>query len=200
MSVYHDYESMWMGQAPVVNPPLLEYYSGTQVVRWWGVIERQLKDKISKYEAQRNQPYADKMRAFAKVWKEHELTGSINRETVDALKTAASVLGDDPWTEGNYFSNLTSSLQVLLASEEQLPRIDEPNEPSDGGGLGTGAPVGDFGPEKEMTPDGGNPGNPEEPEPEGGPEAEVPDEEMPDEGGQKPSVRRAVAAAVQGAQ
>lgn len=181
-----------------VEPPLLEYYTGTTVVRWWGVIERQISDKISKYEAQRNQPYADKMRSFYKVWKEHELTGSINRETVDALRTASSVLGDDPWAEGNYFKNLTSSLSVLLASEEQLPRVEEPNEPDAGMG-GGGPPVGDFGPEKEMTPDGGNPGNPEEPEG-GQPEAELPDEDALDAGGQKPSVRRAVAAAVQGAQ
>ena len=66
----------------------------------------------------RNDVYQDKLRAFARVWKSHELTGSVNREDVETLAAAAEMLKEDPWNQANYFSNLFTQLKRLIASVE----------------------------------------------------------------------------------
>lgn len=163
-----DYQSWGEAGARIAceQPPILEFFKGTQVVRWWGMIERQVKDKIDKYEATNNPAYADKLRAFLQVWQDNPLTGSINVEDVNALFSAASVEAADPWSEGNYFSNLRDSLNVLKASEEELPRAGEMPKDSMLGGGGQGAM---FGPEKEPGSLGGPPPPP-------GPETPAPGE------------------------
>lgn len=102
-------------------PPVCEAYQGQEIVAWHGRIERQLMDDIEEYEAARNPGYADKLRAFLQSWRQHQITGSINVETLDALLTAAEVLAVDPWKMQNYFSNLRDQLRKLKASVEELP-------------------------------------------------------------------------------
>jgi hypothetical protein len=115
-----DYESFeyWpRGTKPV----LLEVYSGQEIVGWHGRIERQIMDDIEEYEAARNPGYADKLRAFLQIWRQHPLTGSINVETVDSLLSATEFAAVDPWKMQKYFSNLRDQLRMLKASVEELP-------------------------------------------------------------------------------
>jgi len=139
-----------------------EAFTGTAIVQWFGNIERQLTRMLEENEASRNFVYADKLRQFIKTWRENEITGSLNRDTLQILKTATEQLSVDAWNLANYFSNLRDQLRKLLASEEQLPRGgDELDDKM--GGPGGGSPGGsmpplspEFGPEKEVP--GGMPG------------------------------------------
>lgn len=148
----YDYESL-----SVINPSkwIVEAYEGTAIVQWYGNIERQLTRMLEENEAARNFVYADKLRTFLKTWRENEITGSLNRDSIEILKSATEQLAVDPWNHGNYFSNLRDQLRKLLASEEQLPRVSgEPDEkmagPGGGAGGGSLPPLTpEFGPEKE---------------------------------------------------
>jgi hypothetical protein len=154
MSTFHDYESYGTLNLSLRQPVLLEQYSGAAVVSWHGKIERQLVNQLEDAEKGRNYVYADKVREFLRIWRQNEITGSINRETLETLKAAADVLSVDNWNLQSYFSSLRDQLRVLIASEEELPRgIDmNQNEPSAGmPSMGGGAPPmsPEFGPEKE---------------------------------------------------
>ena len=168
--MFHDYESYgtfdWNRQSPL----LLEVYSGTSIVQWYGNIERQLGRLLDDAEKGRNWPYAEKIRKFREIWRENEITGSMNRETLDVLKTGSDVLGVDNWNLSNYFSTLRDQLRKLIASEEELPRDMDMNgnDPMAGmRGAGRGAPPmsPQFGPEGEMRGAEGQDGtNPEAPD------------------------------------
>lgn len=140
---------------------LLEGYSGTQIVQWQGNIERQLLGKIEQAEDNRNTVYADKLREFLKIWREHEITGSINVEDLQPLLSASKVLAVDPWNLGNYFSNLRDQLRKLIAAAEQLPAMG-PEAPTPPGRGAPSAPPSSFGPE-ETPPTMGADGEPEPP-------------------------------------
>ena len=189
-----DYESVsQLGICSQVSLP--EAFEGTKIVQWYGNIERQLTRMLEENEAARNFVYADKLRTFLKTWRENELNGSMNRETLMVLKAASEQHATDPWNLGNYFSNLRDQLRKLVASEEQLPRVA--TEPGDKmGGPGGGSPGGsmpplspEFGPEGEVpggapAPAGGMPpeeGGPEEPVPGGEAAAAAAGEEEEDD-------------------
>ncbi len=153
MKTYHDYESLaTVNHSEQYHPALMEAYSGAQIVGWYGNIQHQLERMLDEQEAARNYVYADKIREFLKVWRGNELTGSINRETLEVLKTACSMLGVDKWNLKNYFSTLRDQIRKLIASEEELPRGTDMEQNSDflGGGGGAGGDMPpmnpDFGP------------------------------------------------------
>ena len=152
MKTYHDYESMGWATSPERQdaPALCEVYNGTQIVEWYGNIERQLQDLINQSEGARNWPYVDKLRQFLSTWRDNRLDGSINLEIIRPLETAAGGLSVDTWKLQNYFSNLRDQLRKLIASEEELPRNPEPLKKSarPRGGSAPKAPPSDFGAEK----------------------------------------------------
>lgn len=153
MKTLHDYESFQF----VGNQQLLEAWSGVSIVQWAGNIERQLTRMLEEQEGSRNFPYADKLREFLKIWRNNEITGSLNREVLEVLKSATDMLAVDAWNLNNYFSNLRDQLRKLLASEEQLPRVDmDQNDaargPSAGGGGGMPPMSPEFGPEDTAPP------------------------------------------------
>ena len=143
---------------------------------------------LSDNEASRNFVYTDKLRAFQKIWRENEITGSLNRETLNALKTACDVLAVDSWTLANYFSNLRDQLRKLIASEEALPRVDmEQNMPNRGPGAGAGGtsmpPLSpEFGPGK------GGPAGPGGKPPGGKPPGGAPGADIPGDEEESPAV------------
>lgn len=153
MSAFHDYESYGVLDFNREDAAILEAYSGTSIVQWYGNIERQLGRLLEDAEKGRNWPYADKIREFLRIWRDNEIDGSINRETLDILKSASDVLSVDSWNLKNYFSNLRDQLRKLIASEEELPRdLDmNANDPMKGGGGGRGAPPmnPEFGPQDD---------------------------------------------------
>lgn len=158
----HDYESLW--RRPIKLVPVIESFKGTDIVRWHGAIERQLTQLITDYEDARNYEYVDKLNKFRQIWRNNAISGSINREVLDVLLAASDMLAIDPWPLENYFSTLRDSLRVLIASEEELPRMSSGAHPMSAGGGGSPSlskmkmPTSDFGPEKEP---------PTEPKPEG---------------------------------
>lgn len=157
MNTVHDYETLGLINFNNREPVLLESWSGTEIVRWHGKIEQQVMGLLADAEKGRNWTYADKLREFLTVWRQHEITGSINRETLETLSATARLLGVDNWNLSSYFLSLATQLKVLIASEEQLPRgVDmNQNEPmAGGGGAGRGAPPMSpaFGPEEEAPP------------------------------------------------
>ena len=188
--MYTNYEAWGLYGQDRSLPHVLESYKGTDIVQWYGTIERQLNDKIRQAENNRNTVYTDKLRAFAKVWKNHELTGSVNREDVDALSSAAEMLKEDPWNQANYFSNLFTQLKRIIASVEELPMAAPEDMGGDvaanlpGGASSAGSTPPGFGPEDEVPgsePDqGGQEAGGEEPPPQG------------DQGGAPPDVNQAV--------
>lgn len=153
MSAFHDYESYGVLDFNKHDAVILEAYSGTAIVQWYGNIERQLGRLLDDAEKGRNWPYADKVREFLRIWRDNEITGSLNREQIDILKSASDVLAVDSWNLKNYFSNLRDQLRKLIASEEELPRDMDMNANNPmaggGGGGGRGAPPlnPEFGPE-----------------------------------------------------
>lgn len=154
--MFHDYESMGWKDAHQARPILLEAYKGTDIVQWYGNIERQLQGFVGDAEQSHNQPYSTKLDTFLnKVWRPNEITGSMNRETLESLLAGATVLAVDDWTYQNYFSNLRDQLRKLIASEEELPRGGDEVEPMAGTSRGGGPPMNpEFGPE-EMAPGAG---------------------------------------------
>lgn len=157
---YYDYETMgYLHWNLKRAEPLHEAFSGTSVVSWSGKIERQLVNMLGEAEKGRNYVYADKIREYLKIWRSNEITGSMNRETLEILKAAADMLAVDQWDMAAYFGSLKDQLKVLIASEEQLPRgMEEPgNEPMAGGGGGAGGPPMSpaFGPGGEEGGEGG---------------------------------------------
>lgn len=184
MNTFHDYESMGCVDFTRHMPPLFETYSGVEIIKWHGRIADQLVKLLEEAEKGRNFVYADKIREFLKTWRANEITGSINRETLEILKAAADILGVDNWNLRSYFSSLATQLKVLIGSEEQLPRdVDlSQNEPLAGtGGGGRGAPPMSpaFGPQgkPEEAPPGGMP--PGQQGPPGGPGMEGAPGEIP---------------------
>lgn len=141
---YEDAAFDGRGGSPV---PIVEYMSGSDIVGWYGRIESQLIDKIEQEEANRNNAYADKLRAFLKLWRENEIRGSINREPVDALKAATDILAVDTWSLASYFRALRDSLRQLIAKIEELP-YDDMSGPED---EEPGPPHSNFGPEATST-------------------------------------------------
>lgn len=121
--MYDDYESLGRLEHPT-DCELLEAYSGVSAVSWYGSIERQLVSMESTYKSARNEAYATKIHTFLQTWRDNEITGSINRETIEILEAAAEQLAVDPWRLANYFSNLRDQLRKLLASMEELPLGD----------------------------------------------------------------------------
>jgi len=170
-----------------------EAFDGTKIVQWYGNIERQLTRMLEENEAARNFVYADKLRTFLKTWRENEITGSMNRETLQILKATTEQLAVEPWNLGNYFSNLRDQVRKLIASEEQLPRVatepgDKMGGPGGGAGRGSMPPLSpEFGPEGEA-PGAGGPTTPEGETPpgEGVPEEGAPGEEAAEEAGLPP--------------
>lgn len=160
---FHDYESFAVLDFNRYEPVLLEAYAGTAIVQWFGNIERQLGSMVDDAEKGKNWPYADKVREFLKIWRGNEITGSLNREEIDILKSASDILAVDSWSLKNFFSNLRDQLRKLIASEEQLPRdMDmDANDPTAGGGGGRGAPPmsPDFGPQDNAPGTDGQPGD-----------------------------------------
>jgi len=143
MNSFYDYETLgYLNFRLAGAAPLNESFAGTAIVGWHGKIEGQLVNLLNDTEKGRNYPYADKLREFLKIWRANEITGSINRETIEILKSAADILSVDQWDFNNYFRSLKDQLRILIASEEQLPRgMEAPgNEPMVGGGGGGGAP------------------------------------------------------------
>ncbi len=144
MTVSTDYENL--GRLSFVQRPiLLEFYRGVDIVSWQGKIERQLQKYVDEAVESRNHVYADKLREFLKTWRAHQLTGSINVETINALETATAQVAVDPWKYQDYFGNLRDQLRRLKASVEELPMNDV--VPPEERGPGAGAPPDDFGPE-----------------------------------------------------
>lgn len=160
MNSFHDYETMGYLNWKLKQPETLhEAFSGTAIVAWSGKIERQLVNMLGEAEKGRNYTYADKIREFLKIWRANEITGSLNRETLEILKSACDILSVDQWDMATYFGSLRDQLRVLISSEEQLPRgMEEPgNEPMAGGGGGAGGPPMSpaFGPEGDEAAPGG---------------------------------------------
>lgn len=150
MKTVHDYETLWRSIEPLSSNagPQLEAFRGVDVVRWHSQIERSLMDFIEKYEGARNTAYVDKLRKFLQQWREHRLDGSINRETVELLLQPAELLSVDNWNLDRFFMGVADGLRVLIASEEELPRIPTEKPPPKPGGGKAGKPM-DFGAEKE---------------------------------------------------
>ena len=103
------------------RPTLLEGWRGSQVVEWYGSIERQLESLQREASAAENKDVEAKVYAYLKTWRENELTGSVNVETVNALLAGSSILAVDRWNLSNYFSQLRDQLRRLKSSLEELP-------------------------------------------------------------------------------
>ena len=147
MKTVHDYESLWRIHSPAVQ---CEAFRGVDVVRWHSQVERSLVDFIEKYEGARNAPYVDKLRVFLKQWRDNRLDGSINRETIELLLKPAEILAVDKWNLDRFFMGVRDGLYVLIASEEELPRL--PAENSRPAPKAAGGRLSDFGPEKTASP------------------------------------------------
>jgi hypothetical protein len=167
--VDHYYETIiWHEARRAAYPPVLEALRGTQVVEWYGRIERQLVDMVNRFQTSRNFDSKAKAQAYLDIWRQNQLTGSINVDTINALLSAADILGVDSWGESNYFASLRDKLRMLKAGQEELPPIgDEDNSPGPRPRRSMGsstpmddpnAPSQDFGPEPEpgatVGPDG----------------------------------------------
>jgi len=155
----HTYEDMEFNrmQAATRTPVLLEGYSGVKIVQWAGQIERQMQQMLKEQETANNWPYADKIRKYLEIWRSNEITGSLNRETLEVLQSPLELMAVDDWSLANYFSNLRDRLRTLIASEEELPRdldASAGEEPLRGGSGGRGAPPlnPSFGPEDDAPP------------------------------------------------
>lgn len=161
------YEDWGVASQQKPAAPVLEAFSGTDIVRWYNTIKFKLRDMITKQEANRNQEYADLLRTYANTWESNAITGSINREVIELLKAAAEPYSKMDWNQQSFFVGLVTSLDELLADQEQLPTgVDtEQNMPMAGGAGASMPPMGnDFGPGQEPPEGMGEPGA-EGPEP-----------------------------------
>jgi len=146
---------------------IAEDYKGVDIVRWYGTIESQLVKMLESADSKKNRVYSDKINEFLKIWRSNPITGSINIETIKPLGVAASILAVDNWDHATYFRSLRDSLNMVIASEEQLPRGGDPSQNDKmrglGGGLGSGGvnnPA--YGPEDDEGPDLSSSENPDD--------------------------------------
>lgn len=155
MNTFHSFEDMARANAAPEQSPTLEAFSGTSIVRWYNTMKYKLRDMIRKQEANRNEEYADLLRTYANTWEAHPISGSINREVLDLLKAAAEPYAKMDWNQQSFFVGLATSLDELIADQEQLPSgVDTEQNMGDMGGAGGGMPsTPEFGPE-EMPPPG----------------------------------------------
>ncbi len=137
--------------------PVLEAFSGTSIVRWYNAMKFKLRDMIRKQEANRNQEYADLLRTYANTWERNPISGSINREVLDLLKAAAEPYAKMDWNQQSFFVGLVTSLDELIADQEQLPTgVDTEQNMGAAGAAGGGMPTSpDFGPEEAPPPGAG---------------------------------------------
>lgn len=155
----HYYETLvWHEARSVKYPPVLEAVRGTQVVEWYGRIERQLVDMVNRFQTTRNFSSKAKAQEYLQIWRQNELTGSVNVDTINTLLSAANILAVDEWGDSNYFASLRDKLRMLKAGQEELPPIgdegDQPTGPRPRSAAGPvtpldGEPSQDFGPEPE---------------------------------------------------
>src|SRR5207253_948569 len=111
-------------------------------------IDNQLVTMIEKSKKDQNKDEMVKLAQFQRTWRSHKITGSINREDVEVLETAASQLGvEASWNLSGYFRALGMSLAQIIAGEEELPRIENPQEPRLRGKVSP--PMSSFGPKNE---------------------------------------------------
>lgn len=128
MKTVSDYESISHIGSRDILPVILEAYKGSDIVAWFGNIERQLKGLISEYESARNHAYVDKLRKFLETWRNNRITGSINREQLDVLQAAADQLSVDTWKIAGFFESVRDQLRKLIAAAEELPVGEPPPE------------------------------------------------------------------------
>jgi hypothetical protein len=153
MSDYFWETVAWAEATRVSAPPLLEAQRGTLVVEWYGRIERQLVDLVNRFQTTRNYDNKAKAQVYLEIWRNNQLTGSINVEAINALLGPAEVLATDTWSESNYFAALRDQLRKLKASQEELPPIGDPDEiqpPSHQAMGGGGAGTPDIGPSPDQ--------------------------------------------------
>lgn len=146
MRIYTDYESCGYFNHPYLIS-VLEAYSGTSIVAWYGNIERQLVGMEDEYKSIKNQEYADKIHTFLLTWRDNPIPGSINVEVLQVLEAACAQNAVDPWKLANYFSNLRDQMRKLIASQEELP-LDTQPQPT-GRRKSKPQPPSDFGPTAE---------------------------------------------------
>lgn len=160
MSDFHWDTIAWHEARTPSQPPILEAFRGTQVVEWWGRIERQLVDMVNRFETTRDFESKAKAQAALDIWRKNQINGSINVETVNALLSSAEILAVDKWNQSNYFAALRDNLRKLVAGQEELPPLPQETGPGAGGGGGGGGGGG----MKSNAPIQGGPeeGNPEE--------------------------------------
>ena len=176
----HSYEDFQWAETPAtVSIP--EAYSGPAIVRWYQTLKYKLRTLIQAQEANRNNEYADLLRTYSNIWEKYPITGSMNRETLEVLKSSAEPYTKMDWNQQSFFVGLVTSLDELIADQEALPTgIDtEQNMPMAGGAGGMTPPLSpDFGPQESPPPglgahpgdgEGGTPGG-EEGEAGGGPQ------------------------------
>lgn len=162
MKTHYSYEDLAAANAAPPRPDILEAFSGVDIVRWAAVIKFKLAKMIDEQVANHNNEYADLIRTFLNIWQSNAITGSINRETLEVLKAACSPMAVMKWNPASYFQGLETSLNELIADQEQLPTGVPTDQNQDFmGGAGSSMPPmgGDFGPEENP------PGTPEEPKP-----------------------------------
>lgn len=164
---YTDYESWGNFQTPQTSE-LLEAYSGTSVVSWYGNIERQIVSMIDQYESAKNDEYADKLRVYLQTWRDNPISGSINVETLQVLEAATAQNAVDPWKLANYFSNLRDSIRKLIAAQEELPTGDAGDQPGSRA-KSSPRPPSDFGANATPPAGGAGGGGEAAPPPEGAP-------------------------------
>lgn len=137
--IIDSYES-WARVAVLPDPevaPINEAFRGQDIVVWYGGIERQLISLVDKYRNSKQFEDASKVEQYLITWRRHQITGSINRSSIESLESAAAQLAVDGWKSQNYFSALRDQLRKLVASEEELPRLPDDsvaNELPTGGG------------------------------------------------------------------
>lgn len=150
----HSYED-WAAASVIEPYDLLEAFAGASIVAWSTKIRYKLLKMADDQDKNRNAEYAQLIRNFLNTWQANQITGSINRDTLEILKAAAEPLSLMKWNQASYFQGLVGSLDELIADQEQLPTgvpTDQNNEFQGGAGLSS-PPLGDeFGPQKEPPP------------------------------------------------
>ena len=93
MNTHQDYES-W-GRTDWTQVRVCEAYQGSEIVGWYGAIERQIQRMLDEAEKGRNYPAESKLRGFLNLWRDNEITGSINIEDLKPLEAATNMLSLD---------------------------------------------------------------------------------------------------------
>lgn len=118
---YWDYETLAIRTSVQDAPAVLEAWTGTSIVQWSGNIEGQLSRMEERYRAAKNVVYAGRVHQFLQTWRDNQISGSINVETLDILEAASAQLAVDDWQLKDYFRNLRDQLRKLRAAQEELP-------------------------------------------------------------------------------